>query len=100
MIAVGDLNIAPLETDVWSHKQLLGVVSHTPVEVERLALLQRAGGFGDAVRHFVPPPERLYTWGSYRARAWPASERGRRLDQKRVPPALARPLAEARRERD
>jgi len=36
MIAVGDLNIAPLEQDVWSHKQLLTVVSHTPVEVERL----------------------------------------------------------------
>src|SRR5207244_3056175 len=54
MIAVGDLNIAPLETDVWSHKQLLRVVSHTPVEVERLAALQRAGGFVDAVRHFVP----------------------------------------------
>ncbi len=55
MIAVGDLNIAPLETDVWSHKQLLTVVSHTPVEVERLSGLQRAGGFVDAVRHFVPP---------------------------------------------
>jgi exodeoxyribonuclease-3 len=67
MIAVGDLNIAPLETDVWSHKQLLGVVSHTPVEVERLGLLQRAGEFVDAVRHFVPPAERLYTWWSYRA---------------------------------
>ena len=44
MIAVGDLNIAPLENDVWSHKQLLGVVSHTPVEVERLRLLQAAAG--------------------------------------------------------
>jgi exodeoxyribonuclease III len=33
-ILLGDLNIAPLETDVWSHKQLLDVVSHTPVEVE------------------------------------------------------------------
>src|SRR6266850_6125201 len=50
MIAVGDLNIAPLETDVWSHKQLLGVVSHTPIEVDRLAALQRAGGFVDAIR--------------------------------------------------
>src|SRR5580658_10191157 len=60
-IAVGDLNIAPLETDVWSHKQLLSVVSHTPVEVEKLAKLQAAGDFVDAVRHFVPPEERLYT---------------------------------------
>src|SRR5688572_12342604 len=36
MIAVGDFNIAPGEHDVWSHKQLLKVVSHTPPEVERL----------------------------------------------------------------
>jgi exodeoxyribonuclease III len=96
MIAVGDLNIAPLETDVWSHKQLLGVVSHTPVEVERLGVLQRAVGFVDAVRHFVPPPERLYTWWSYRARDWAASDRGRRLDHIWVTPSLFGGLAEAR----
>ena len=29
-ILVGDLNIAPREDDVWSHKKLLKVVSHTP----------------------------------------------------------------------
>jgi exodeoxyribonuclease-3 len=33
-VVVGDLNIAPLEHDVWSHKQLLDVVSHTPAETE------------------------------------------------------------------
>lgn len=96
MIAVGDLNIAPLETDVWSHKQLLAVVSHTPVEVERLELLQRAGGFVDAVRHFVPPQQRLYTWWSYRAHDWAASDRGRRLDHVWVTPALVGELSEAR----
>src|SRR6202035_5242973 len=95
MIAVGDLNIAPLETDVWSHKQLLGVVSHTPIEVDRLGLLQRAGGFVDAVRHFVPPPERLYSWWSYRARDWAASDRGRRLDHIWVTPPLAGRLVSA-----
>jgi exodeoxyribonuclease III len=100
MIAVGDLNVAPLETDVWSHKQLLGVVSHTPVEVEHLGLLQRAGGFADAVRHFVPPSERLYTWWSYRARDWAASNRGRRLDHIWVTPSLLDGLAEARVFRD
>jgi exodeoxyribonuclease-3 len=100
MIAVGDLNIAPLETDVWSHKQLLGVVSHTPVEVERLGLLQRAGGFVDAVRHFMPPPGRLYTWWSYRARDWAASDRGRRLDHSWVTPSLVGGLTEARVYRD
>jgi len=96
MVAVGDLNIAPLETDVWSHKQLLNVVSHTPVEVERLGRLQRAGGFVDAVRHFVPPDQRLYTWWSYRARDWAASDRGRRLDHIWVTPSLVASLGEAR----
>ena len=100
MIAVGDLNIAPLESDVWSHKQLLSVVSHTPVEVERLAAWRRAGGFVDAVRHFVPPEERLYTWWSYRNRDWAASDRGRRLDHVWVTPALVGGLAAARVHRD
>jgi exodeoxyribonuclease III len=100
MIAVGDLNIAPLETDVWSHKQLLTVVSHTPVEVERLGWLQKAGGFVDAVRYFVPPQERLYSWWSYRARDWSASDRGRRLDHIWVSPSLVGALTEARVYRD
>jgi exodeoxyribonuclease-3 len=95
MIAVGDLNIAPLETDVWSHKQLLTVVSHTPVEVARLLALQKAGGFVDAVRHFVPPEERLYTWWSYRARDWAASDRGRRLDHIWVTSPLSGALSAA-----
>jgi exodeoxyribonuclease-3 len=88
MIAVGDLNIAPLESDVWSHKQLLSVVSHTPVEVARLGALQNAGGFIDAMRHFVPADQRLYTWWSYRNRDWAASDRGRRLDHIWVTPPL------------
>lgn len=94
-ILVGDLNIAPLETDVWSHKQLLNVVSHTPVEVERLAKLQKAGGFVDAVRHFIPPEERLYTWWSYRAHDWQISNRGRRLDHVWVTPPLVPQLKSA-----
>ncbi|MCK8783379.1 exodeoxyribonuclease III [Roseomonas sp. NAR14] len=77
---VGDLNIAPLDCDVWSHTQLLDVVSHTPVEVAALSAWQQAGAWVDAVRHFVPPPEKLYTWWSYRAKDWAASDRGRRLD--------------------
>jgi exodeoxyribonuclease-3 len=100
MVAVGDFNIAPLETDVWSHRQLLTVVSHTPIEIQRLGRLQRAGDFVDAVRHFVPPAERLYTWWSYRARDWAASDRGRRLDHIWVTPALVGGLREARVNRD
>jgi exodeoxyribonuclease III len=78
-ILVGDLNIAPMEHDVWSHKQLLGIVSHTPPETTGLNAWM-AEGFVDAVRHFVPPEEKVYTWWSYRNRDWEVSNRGRRLD--------------------
>lgn len=95
MILVGDLNIAPLETDVWSHKQMLKVVSHTPVEVEKLGAVQDTLGWVDAVRHFVPESEKLYSWWSYRARDWDASDRGRRLDHVWVTPPLKKSLSGA-----
>jgi len=87
-ILVGDLNVAPLETDVWSHKQLLNVVSHTPPETERMTALQEAHGWIDVMRRFVPPSEKLYSWWSYRARDWRASNRGRRLDHVWISPEL------------
>ena len=90
-ILVGDLNIAPLEQDVWSHRQMLGVVSHTPPEVERLQAWLDAG-FTDAMRRFVPETEKLYTWWSYRNRDWRLSDRGRRLDHVWVTPDLAASL--------
>jgi len=80
VIAVGDFNIAPEEHDVWSHKQLLKVISHTPIEVEKLANMQKALGWVDAIRHFVPSEEKCYSWWSYRNRDWKKSNRGRRLD--------------------
>ncbi len=79
-VLVGDLNIAPLEADVWSHKQLLRVVSHTPVETEGLQAVQAAGRWIDAMRKFVPEPEKLYTWWSYRSPKWQIANKGRRLD--------------------
>jgi exodeoxyribonuclease-3 len=87
-ILLGDFNIAPLEADVWSHKQLINVVSHTPLEVETMARLQGAHEWVDIGRRFVPDPERLYTWWSYRARDWRASDKGRRLDHVWVSPEL------------
>ncbi len=87
-ILLGDFNIAPLESDVWSHKQLLKVVSHTPLEVETMKKLQDAHGWVDIGRKFIPDPERLYTWWSYRARDWRASDKGRRLDHVWVSPEL------------
>jgi exodeoxyribonuclease-3 len=79
-IMVGDFNIAPLECDVWSHKQLLNVVSHTPVEVEALNGLQASNDWIDLGRHFHPAPGRLFTWWSYRSPDWSKNDRGRRLD--------------------
>src|ERR1051325_3669271 len=79
-IVVGDLNVAPLEHDVWSHKQMLRIVSHTPIECEKLTAAQEAGNWIDVARTFVPPSEKLYTWWSYRAQDWLAADRGRRLD--------------------
>ncbi len=88
-ILVGDLNVAPLEHDVWSHKQLLKVVSHTPIECEKLTAVQRAGSWFDVLRAFVPEPAKLYTWWSYRAQDWQAADRGRRLDHIWVSGSLA-----------
>ncbi|SES29557.1 exodeoxyribonuclease-3 [Tranquillimonas rosea] len=78
-ILVGDLNIAPREDDVWSHKQLLKVVSHTPVETDHLAQAQEAGGWVDVTRKDIPEGQ-LYSWWSYRSPNWDSSDKGRRLD--------------------
>ncbi len=79
-ILVGDLNIAPHEHDVWSHKQLLKVVSHTPVETEGFEAMRKGGSWVDLMRLNVPAEQKLYTWWSYRAADWELSNRGRRLD--------------------
>ena len=78
-ILVGDLNIAPREDDVWNHKQLLKIVSHTPIEVAHLAETQAAGGFVDVTRADIPEGK-LYSWWSYRSPDWDAGDKGRRLD--------------------
>jgi len=78
-ILVGDLNIAPREDDVWSHKQLLKVVSHTPIEVDHLAQTQASGNWVDVTRQDIPDGS-LYSWWSYRAKDWSAADKGRRLD--------------------
>lgn len=77
----GDFNIAPHEDDVWSHRQLLNVVSHTPLETGLLDALRDGNhGWTDLVRAHIPYGTKLYSWWSYRAQDWQASDRGRRLD--------------------
>lgn len=88
VVAVGDFNIAPQEHDVWSHKQLLSVVSHTPIEVEKLERMQQSLNWIDTARHFVKAQKKCYTWWSYRNRDWRKSNRGRRLDHIWVTPPL------------
>ena len=87
-ILVGDLNIAPGEDDVWSHKQLLKIVSHTPIEVEHLLAAQDAGAWVDVTRRDIPTGK-LYSWWSYRARDWDAADKGRRLDHIWASPDIA-----------
>lgn len=93
-ILVGDLNIAPREDDVWSHRELLKVVSHTPVETEAFERARAAGGWTDATRAVIPEGK-LYSWWSYRAQDWAASDRGRRLDHVWASPELAPAIAGA-----
>jgi len=94
-ILVGDLNIAPREDDVWSHKQLLKVVSHTPVEVETLGSVMEAGKWVDITRADIPDGQ-LYSWWSYRSPNWDAADKGRRLDHVWATPDIA-PAAHASR---
>ncbi|MCV2867200.1 exodeoxyribonuclease III [Defluviimonas sp. WL0002] len=78
-ILVGDLNIAPREDDVWNHKQLLKIVSHTPVETALLNEAIDAGKWVDVTRQDIPEGL-LYSWWSYRSPDWDAADKGRRLD--------------------
>ena len=80
LVVVGDFNIAPLEHDVWSHKQLLKIVSHTPIEIEKITAMQESLDWVDSSREFISAEEKCYSWWSYRNRDWKKSNRGRRLD--------------------
>ena len=95
VVIVGDMNIAPLENDVWSHKQLLKVVSHTPIEVEKMQKLQQTINFIDAHRFFINNDEKLYSWWSYRGREPFKSDRGRRLDHIWLSPNLQNQIKSA-----
>lgn len=80
VILLGDLNIAPLKNDVWSHKQLQNVVSHTDIEREKLNNIYKTLEFCDAIRKSKPESEKIFSWWSYRNKDWKKSNRGRRLD--------------------
>ncbi len=88
LVVTGDLNIAPGEHDVWNHKYMLKVVSHTPAEIEAFARLMEAGQFTDLIREAIPDPQKLFSWWSYRAADFRQSNRGLRLDHILISPGL------------
>ena len=87
-ILVGDLNIAPREDDVWNHKALLKIVSHTPIEVDHLHAVMEAGAWVDVTRQDIPEGN-LYSWWSYRSPDWDSADKGRRLDHIWATPDIA-----------
>ncbi|MEO8812413.1 MAG: exodeoxyribonuclease III [Caulobacteraceae bacterium] len=88
LVVAGDLNVAPGEHDVWNHRHMSRIVSHTPVEVAAMAALAASLGFIDPVRAATPEPEKLFSWWSYRAADFRASNRGLRLDHIWISPGL------------
>lgn len=88
LVLTGDLNVAPGENDVWSHKQMSRVVSHTPIELEAFAALMESLNFLDLPRLATPEPEKMFSWWSYRAADFRKSNRGLRLDHILASPGL------------
>ena len=84
----GDFNVAPLENDVWDHKQMQSIVSHTPIEIERLTRLFNSLDFIDAARLFYPKKDKIFSWWSYRNPNWQTNNKGRRLDHIWITPSL------------
>ncbi len=80
LLLCGDFNVAPLEDDVWSHKQLIHTVSHTEVERKKLLNFMNLGSWTDIVREKINPPSNIFTWWSYRSPDYTKNNKGRRLD--------------------
>jgi len=90
VVLMGDLNVAPYECDVWDHRRLLRVVTHTPVETDALKGILAESGLVDVVRRHIPAPRKVFTWWSYRGKGdWNALDKGRRLDHVWTDPELA-----------
>jgi exodeoxyribonuclease-3 len=88
LVVTGDLNVAPGEFDVWNHRYMSKIVSHTPVEVEAFGKLMGSLDFIDIVREAIPEPTKIASWWSYRAADFRASNRGLRLDHLLLSPGL------------
>lgn len=94
-ILLGDLNVAPLKSDVWSHEKLMNVVSHTPIEIEHYNSLFSSHDWVDAVRFSSGSNKKIYSWWSYRSSDWKKTDKGRRLDHIWVTEALKHNIVSA-----
>ena len=88
ILLCGDLNVAPGENDVWNHRYMSKIVSHTPIELEAMAALKGSNDWLDLTRAATPEPEKVFTWWSYRAQNFRLSNRGLRLDHLWASPGL------------
>lgn len=88
LVVTGDLNVAPGEFDVWNHKYMSKIVSHTPVEIAAFGKLMDSLGFINIVREAYPEPQKLASWWSYRAQDFRQSNRGLLLDHLLLAPGL------------
>ena len=88
LVVTGDLNVAPGEFDVWNHRYMSKIVSHTPVEIEAFRALEASLGFINLAREAIPEPEKLASWWSYRAADFRQSNRGLLLDHILASPGL------------
>ena len=92
-ILVGDLNVAPLENDVWSPQAApRRREPHAGRDRRRSRRCARRPAGSTRRAHLTPEPEKIYTWWSYRSPDWRAADKGRRLDHVWLSPDLAEPL--------
>src|SRR5260221_2598541 len=80
LVIAGDFNIAPGENDVWNHRHMSRIVSHTPIEIEAMAALKASLEFIDLAREVTPEPVKLASCSTYRALHFPLSARALHLD--------------------
>jgi exodeoxyribonuclease-3 len=88
LVVTGDLNVAPGEFDVWNHKYMSKIVSHTPMEIEAFGKLMASLNFTNILREAYPEPEKLASWWSYRAADFRQSNRSLLLDHLLLSPGL------------
>ncbi|MBL8643114.1 MAG: endonuclease/exonuclease/phosphatase family protein [Rhodospirillaceae bacterium] len=88
VVLTGDLNIAPLPSDVWDHHKMQKRIGHTDYDIAALDRLKRSLNWTDAVREIIPPDDPVFTWWSYRQSEFKVDSKGWRLDHIWVSPGL------------